>query len=626
MTAKPGEVGKRRARIRNQGTAEDVQWMQGNCMMRRPDRRPIYDWARDHIVELPSAYAIRGRFEINNSPWLKAPLDSMLDPMVRHTTLSKAIQSAGTLAAEIATAYRIANDPGPCTFTCQSEEMATLEAKTRMMPLLESIDIIRRVLPRPGPLRTQTEVFFPGGLFLLFNSANITHQQSQSVRYKINDEIWMPRWADVYDDACKRVTAFHQQGTSHILDISQGGFLGDHADASFKKGTMEEWSAECPSCKKSMPLHIDQTMVADPKMRAGLVWEEDAWREDMTLDETRVQETARFRCPHCAHEMPDSDATRAAWKRTGHYVCTREKPPKDRKSYHWEAPIAHPLSDLAREFAQAHNLYQKYGDDSEKIKFKQKREARSWVPKEEMAMISTEGRSDYGFCDYAGGEKIEDELDRCMTVDRQRGAGGDTPHWWAEARAWNREGSSKQLWFGRLNTVEEVEELRTQLGIEPIKVIQDAGYDTNSVYLDALRFGWSCWFGDKRTSWAHIMPDKSKILLPYSPPQRTAVPGGTVIYMRFSQDYAKDVLARLMRGRGQKWEIARDTPESYLEHCKAEVKTEVSPGVWTWKPKKQKIDNHGWDCSVMQVVFALVRKILIPHRFAKEDTQESADE
>ena len=110
-----------------------------------------------------------------------------------------------------------------------------------MFPLFESIYIIRQLLPRPGPLRTQTEVFFPGGLFFILNSANLSHQQSQSVRWKINDEIWMPRWADVYEDACKRVTAFEQQGTSHILDISQGGIEGDQADKSFRNGSMREW-------------------------------------------------------------------------------------------------------------------------------------------------------------------------------------------------------------------------------------------------------------------------------------------------------------------------------------------------------------------------------------------------
>ena len=71
-----------------------------------PDRRPIYEWAHDCIEEMPSSYAIQGRFNVRNSPWLIDPLDSMIDPVVRRTTVSKAIQSAGTLMAELATADR----------------------------------------------------------------------------------------------------------------------------------------------------------------------------------------------------------------------------------------------------------------------------------------------------------------------------------------------------------------------------------------------------------------------------------------------------------------------------------------------------------------------------------------
>jgi phage terminase large subunit GpA-like protein len=334
-----------------------------------PDRRPIYEWARYNITEMPPAYALRGRFSVDNSPWLRGPFDSMVDPLVRRTTVSKAIQSGGTLLAEISIAWAVVNDPGPMAFTCQSDEMAMLEAKTRMWPLLDSIPAIARIMPRPGPMRTQQEIFWQSGGFLIMNSANITHQQSQSIKRRVNDETWMPRWADVYEDACKRVTAFEQQGTSHILDISQGGIAGDWAQWSFDNGTMEEWSAACQGCGKSMPLHIRQTMIGDEEKRAGLVWDHDAHRDDGTIDDVRAAETARFVCCHCGHDHADTDQTRAAWRRSGHYVVTRENPPRHWKSYHWEALTAHPMHLLASEFAQAENHFAKYRDDTPRQKF-----------------------------------------------------------------------------------------------------------------------------------------------------------------------------------------------------------------------------------------------------------------
>lgn len=569
----------------------------------KADRRPIYEWARDAIPEMPSSYAIQGRFEVRNSPWLIDPLDSMIDPVVRRTTVSKAIQSAGTLMAELATAYRIVNDPGPCTFTCQSDEMATLEGKTRMFPLFEAIASVRRILPRPGPLRTQTEVFFPGGLFFRLNSANLAHQQSQSVRYKINDEIWMPRWADVYDDACKRVTAFEQQGTSHILDVSQGGVGGDHAHRSFANGSQEEWSASCKACGESMPLHIHQRMKADESIRAGLVWDADAKRDDETIDEVRAAETVRFVCCHCGHEHEDSDATRAHWRRTGHYVCERENPPRDWKSYHWEAVVAHPLHLLAREFAQAENHFTKYRDDSARAKFRQKREARSWiVEREALNLFSVEDSGPpYSTEDYVAGNTIEGEVMRIMTVDRQQAG------FWVEVRAWTAEPASWQLWFGKVDTIDMVRALQQKYGVPDSCCAEDRRYQPASVDADCVRYGWRGMMGYKRKSWTMRNEETQQLEnYPHSDPKFSAIGGGhNAPYYEISTFHMKELVASAVSGDGIRWRQPTNGNPLYGEHLAAEEKREVRPGVWEWIEVKQN-HNHGFDTSVMQVAVAVI--------------------
>ena len=569
----------------------------------KADRRSIYKWAHDVINEMPTSYAIQGRFDVRNSPWLIDPLDSMIDPVVRRTTVSKAIQSAGTLMAELATAYRIVNDPGPCTFTCQSDEMATLEGKTRMFPLFESIEQVRRILPRPGPFRTQTEVFFPGGLFFRLNSANISHQQSQSVRYKINDEIWMPRWADVYDDACKRVTAFEQQGTSHILDVSQGGVEGDHADRSFANGSQEEWSAKCSGCGESMPLHIRQRMIDDETTRAGLVWNSDAKRDDGTIDEVRAAETARFVCCHCGHEHGDTDQTRAHWRRSGHYVCKRENPPRDWKSYHWEALVAHPMHLLAREFAQAENHFAKYKDDSPRSKFRQKREARSWVVSREAINLFTieDDGEPYTSEQYIAGTTIPGEVMRIMTVDRQQAG------FWVEVRAWTAEPASWQLWFGKVDTIDMVRAIQTKYGVPDQCCAEDRRYQPASVDADCVRFGWRGMMGYKRKSWTMRNEQTGNLEnYPHSDPKFSAIGGGhSAPYYELSTFHMKELVASAVTGDGIRWRQPVDGNPLYGEHLAAEEKREVRPGVWEWIEVKQN-HNHGFDCSVMQTAVAVI--------------------
>jgi len=568
----------------------------------RPDRRPIYEWAHDAIAELPSAYAIRGRFDVRNSPWLRAPFDSMIDPMVRRTTVSKAIQSGGTLLAEITCAYRIVNDPGPTTFTCQSDEMATTEGKTRMFPLFESVEAIRRILPRPGPLRTQTEIFFPGGLFFILNSANLSHQQSQSVRWKCNDEIWMPRWADVYEDACKRVTAFEQQGTSHILDISQGGIAGDVAQRSFDNGSQEEWSANCDGCGKSMPLHFRQMMVSDETIRAGVVWNKDANRDDGTIDEVRAAETARFVCPHCGHEHADTDQTRAGWRQSGHYVSKRENPPRHWKSYHWEAMVAHPLHLLAAEFAQAENHFGKYRDDTPRQKFVQKREARSWVvEREAIDLFSVDPVAPQYTTTTYQTDKVPGEIMRVMTVDRQQS------HFWCEIRAWTAEPASWQLFFGRVDTVDGLRLIQAQYQIPDACVAQDRRYQPAQVDAECVRFGWRGLMGYPRKTWT-LRSDTTGALenYPHSDPKFASVGGGySAPYYEFSSFHAKDIVAAAATGKSFKWHQPVDRNPLYAEHLAAEEKRETRPGVYEWKEVRQD-NNHGFDTSAMQVVVAIV--------------------
>jgi phage terminase large subunit GpA-like protein len=580
----------------------DHEWLDGNLGLPQPDRRPIYAWAHDNIPELPSAYAIRGRFDVRNSPWLIAPFDSMSDPLVRRTTVSKAIQSGGTLLAEITAAYRIVNDPGPSTFTCQSAEMATLEGKTRMFPLFESIEAIRHLLPRPGPLRTQTEVFFPGGLFFILNSANLSHQQSQSVRYKINDEIWLPQWAQVYEDACKRVTAFEQQGTSHILDISQGGIAGDWSDWSFANGSMEEWSANCEGCGKSMPLHIRQKMTDDAETYAGLVWDRDAHREDGTIDDVRAAETARFRCPHCGHEHEDSDRTRAAWRRSGHYVAMKENPPKHWKSFHWEALTAHPMHLLAAEFAQAETHFAKYRDETPRQKFRQKREARSWVVhRESINLFETpEGAPDYTTATYRT-QRVPGEVLRTMTIDRQQS------HFWVEVRAWTAEPASWQLFFGRIDTLDGVRAVQAQYQVPDPCVAQDRRYQPAQVDAECVRFGWRGLMGYPRKTWTLRNESTDQLEnYPHSDPKFASVGGGiSAAYYEFSTFHAKDIVAAAASGKGIKWHQPSDVNPLYREHLAAEEKKEVRPGVFEWREVKQD-NNHGFDTSAMQVIVAIV--------------------
>ena len=316
------------------------------------DRSPIYEWARKHIV-LPESYATSGPFNVRLSPWLIPIFDALQNPLVRRVHFRKAVQIGGTLVADVWVPWLICNDAGPISWTMQTDEMIDRHAKSRLNPIFESCKPVAKMLPRAGPMKTTTEIYF-GGFFFILNPANLSSQQSQSIRYKINDEIWLPKWQDVYGHAVARVSRFEEVGRSKIYNTSQAPIMdletGNVEDTSFRQGNQQEWSAECPSCKKIHPVAFTLEKNEETGLRGGVVWDAAAKRDDETWDVARAVESCRFRCPHCGHESADSDATRNAWKRTGRFVAMRPDAPIEFQSFRVEALVSRPMRLLVEEF------------------------------------------------------------------------------------------------------------------------------------------------------------------------------------------------------------------------------------------------------------------------------------
>jgi phage terminase large subunit GpA-like protein len=571
------------------------------------DSRPIYEWARANIAELPPAYALRGRFNVENSPWLKEPFHSLADKSIRRTTVSKAIQSAGTLLSEIWLVWSAINNPGPMAYTCQSQDMVDLESKTRLFPLMEACPPIAKLLPRPGPYRTVQEVFFPHGAYLVMNSATPSAQQSQSIKLRVNDEIWMPRWADVYMDACARVTAFEQQGTSHILDVSQGGFEGEGltcwATWSFRNGSQEEWSVTCPSCKRSQPLAF--SCVREDKSRAGVVWAKDAKRDDGTWNQARIAESVRWECFHCGESMPDADSTRAAWKRSGHYVKKNDAAPPTWRSFHWEGLVSHPMASLAVEWAQAENLFAHIGDESARIKFRQKRQALPWVQEKNTIEIKGREKTNYFTTTYQA-EKVPSEIARFMVADRQQQG------WWVEIGAWTPEPAYRQLYFGKVETRDMLRELQALYRVPSECVGQDRGYMPSEVDKDSVAFGWNGIQGAKTKGKRWPMRDAQGqiVNIPISDTYVAAVGNGhTAPYIEFDGEWAKDMLSNALAGRGFPYLLPDDFNPLWPDQVASEEKRQVRPGVYHWVEVKQN-NNHALDCAGMMIAAAMARGIL----------------
>jgi hypothetical protein len=572
----------------------------------RPDRSPIYDWARRH-VQLPESYATPGPFNVRLSPWLVPIFDALQNPLVRRVHFRKAVQIGGTLVADVWLPWIIANDPGPISWTMQTDEMVEKHAKTRLWPLLERCRPVAAMLPKPGPHRTTTEIFF-GGFFVTLNAANLSTQQSQSIRYKINDELWLPRWQEIYGHAVARVSKFEEVGRSKIYNASQAPVMdaetGNVEDTSFRSGDQGEWHAECPGCRKVLPVAFE---VLSKEQRGGVIWDRGARRDDETWDVGRAVETCRFRCISCGYESADSDATRAGWAKTGRFVPMNPAAPREVRSFRLEAIVTRPMRLLVEEFLQAENQLVRTGDEQAKIEFRTKRQALPWIVEKKAVNVLLKD-SGYKLADYAQGESIPDEAIRFMAIDRQQ------DHFWVEVGAFSTAQGPRyrQLWFGRIDTRDQLRALQERFKVSSACVAQDRGYRPADVDRDCAEFGWRSMRGYGRRTWT--MRDEATgtmVNFPFSDPQVSDYRGGDVYFYNWSGDYFKDTLASALEGKGDlRWELPSDVNPLYLEHLKGEAKVEVRTGVWEWREVRSNAPNHGLDTSAMLLCMATIAGII----------------
>ena len=201
-------------------------------------------------------------------------------------------------------------------------------------------------------------------------------------------------------------------------------------------------------------------------------------------------------------------------------------------------------------------------------------------------------------------------------MDRQHGIAGDVPHRWVEIRAYRHDGSSRQVYFGRVNTKEGCRAIQQQYKVPDRCVWQDARYEKHEVFKECIEYGWIAIFGSPQNSWAHYTKtsrdsDPVKVTLPYSPIQMAEVPGASrrVAYIHFNEDYFSDILANLIGGKAAGWDHPDDWSQQHQEHLLNKQKIEKRPGVFNWETVKS-LPDHGFDTSKMQVVFAVMMKLL----------------
>jgi len=551
------------------------------------DTREIYEWAAENINLPSSGYAISGRFNVELSPWLKRPFEAIKDQSIRQVNCRKAVQTAGSLISDITLPWIVCNSPAPIMLTMQTRPDVKDHMESRIQPMLTNSPSLRNYLPADMKTHFTAHRIFFTTCNLFANSATKSSLQSKSIRWKINDEIWAWEDQSLIDDAKKRTRAYEKLGNSKIINISQCGFANDAEDTEFRRGTQHDWWTRCPSCKHEMPLEVRIDDCEEGIEKGGLVFDKQLL-DNKDINIPRAVETVRYRCPHCGHEMDDSQRTRTLWKQAGFYKEQIAATPLIH-SFRWNALVDLSFQSIIGDFCFAYNEMRR-GIFESMIKFKQKTEAMPWVEKKEVEQVE--------ITIQASDEPIEGGTNIC-TIDKQQG------HYWVEVRNWNANQPVRQLYFGQVAEEEEIGEILTQHNVSNNRVFIDRGYKPDDV--DQLCAA-NQWFGMKGATVSRMWRQKDRrtglyVERPYGHPTKSRHGG---YWFEYNANIAKDIL--FAKIKASEWTGSGNT--IYGKHLAAEEKKESMQGKWEWRKKYQGIDNHGLDTSAMQVIAAMMLGIL----------------
>jgi len=533
-------------------------------------------------------------YESSAAPWLREPLDAFADIDAKEVCLLAPVGTGKTTMIEAAFAFVVSEDAGGTMIVGQTDSDIKDWSETRMQYTLRNTKETASLLPtgkHRHKMRKDAIIFPHMSLFL--TGANISGLQAKSMRRVLCDEVW------TWDQGMIREAEgrLHDRWNRQFYLLSQGGFIGDDWHKKWSNTAQHEFCFECPQCK---------------------TWQPWKW-ENVTYDETlsdriEMAQTATIKCGNveCDYLMPDKPQIRRELATAGKYIRQKDGMP-DSKGYHYNALCNWrlPLWRLVIERCNAMDEVARGNLDLLR-QFIQKRLADFWSDEQEDNRTPLTGAG-YSFADYDDGQTWEYEFVRFMTIDRQ------SDHFWVVIRAWSRDGASRLLWFGKVDTWERVKVIQERMKVENRKTFIDVGFQKDECYKRCAQYGWFGLRGDQRDSYPHPTKSGKTIYKSYSRFQPvTASDGKKTMVCFFSNLAHKDILFQLRNQRGVAWEIPDDCGNEYLRQIDAEVRRgEGKSAIW----KKRHNDNHATDCESMQIVLASTLGLIGTQESDKETSE-----
>jgi len=552
---------------------------------RPPARLAPSDWASGRVV---IADGLTPKWQIENAPWQREPLDTLANADAKEVVFLAPIGTGKTTFMEAGLAYLIAEDPGPTLLVGQTDDDLKDWAETRMDHVIRNTPEIAALLPEDRHKKRKMQVLFPH-MSLFLTGANLSGLQSKSMRRVFCDEAWQYR-PGMINEARGRL---HDRWNRQFFIMSQAGTKGDDLDKSWEHSDKREFMFPCPICNTIQPWQ----------------WCNVQGYDDQSQDLITRAKSAFLKCQNeeCDWRCGDNPQHRRALAESGRYVATASGLP-GHIGFHYNVLCnwRKPLWEIVLLWLEVKEA-QKVGNVDPLRQFIQKRLAEPWEEDLTDNRTTLVGNG-YQMSEYANGQRIDEEAFRFLTVDKQQ------DHFWAGIRAWRADGSSRLLFYGRIETFDQIHNLSTLYKVPPKMVFVDAQYHTDLVYAACAPMDWTALHGSGQNSFPYRRPNGDVVQRPFAKfSEAQTTTGRRVRYAHWSSDRIKDILHAHRTGKAAAWDIPDDSPQDYLRQIDSEVKREIvnsktKQSEYRWVKTRQ--NNHAWDVEAMQIVAALMLKII----------------
>lgn len=472
-------------------------------------------YARKKIVFQKSS-PITGAFDDSRYPFIRKPLLALDDINCKCLVWYKPAQAIGTVALQIATAYRLDIKRKSVMCVAQTDSDAKDFSIVKLQPFLKQIPSLVDTVSGSGSGQSRYSITQAHWLWatheLLINGPGDNATESKSILFLHTDEAHL--WCVNYPGAFVALeNRMGEQWNSQGVHVTTAADKGTEVDQRFYKGKQNEWHQSCPDCGKLIwPLWINDE---NNPYNGEEIWH---WKDSQS--ETEMLDSIRMVCPHCSSEIFNTPENRRHLNAGADYVPMNPESDELFNSFRWNV--------FAATWKPWRKLFSKYLGAVHKAQLGDTKDWYDWVKKNEVR--TNDGSfpmTDRSTVHILKKWAEDEETARFMAVDPQAGKEGEGVHWWAGVGEYDRDGNSNRIAYEKLLSWGDVyafqmDNLVKVAGPETqnrSRVAIDCGYRDKEVFGRCAEWKWYALKGMPQVEFEHV-----KQVHPSLPPTRFTAP------------------------------------------------------------------------------------------------------